>query len=187
MELESETKAKSDAQRNLKRYCSSCIILYMYIPSLSFYCRNDRRYKEVVSQMEEEKSNAQRLQDQVNSLNTKIRNLRRDKEEAENETEGLQRKLRQAKSALEDAEEESSTLKAQISKLRGGAASRKPKVGLMISFSLKFMFTSLSFFPYCFPLPPSFPPSLSLPPLTPSLLFSPYHSLQRMMKKIMIK
>ena len=183
MELESETKAKSDAQRNLKRYCSSCIILYMYIPSLSLYCRNDRRYKEVVSQMEEEKSNAQRLQDQVNSLNTKIRNLRRDKEEAENETEGLQRKLRQAKSALEDAEEESSTLKAQISKLRGGAASRKPKVGLMISFSLKFMFTPLSFFPSCFPLPPS----LSLPSFSPSLPFSPYHSLQRMMKKIMIK
>ena len=76
--------------------------------------------------MEEEKSNAQRLQDQINSLNTKIRNLKRDKEEAESESEGLQRRLRQAKSALEDAEDQISTLQSQVAKSRG--AGRKPKV-----------------------------------------------------------
>lgn len=104
----------------------NCFWLHL---SFSFLLRSDRRYKEAVSQVEEEKANAQRLQDQVNSLNTKVRNLRRDKEDAESEVESIQKKLRQAKSQLEEAEEESSSLKAQVSKLRSGAgAARKAKV-----------------------------------------------------------
>lgn len=104
---------------------------------LTLPLRNDRRYKEVVSQVEEEKTNAQRLQDQVNSLNTKIRNLRRDKEETESEVETVQRKLRQAKSSLDDAEQENSTLTAQLSKVRSGAAGgRKPKVDIYETISV---------------------------------------------------
>ena len=91
-----------------------------------FITRSDRRYKEVQALMEEEKSNAQRLQDQVNSLNGKIRNVKRDKEECESEVETLQRKLRTMKSSLEEAEQENSNLSSQLSKLRagGGASSR---------------------------------------------------------------
>lgn len=57
-----------------------------------------------------------------------MRNLRRDKEEAESEIEGLQRKVRQAKSALEDAEQENQTLTSQLAKMRGGASRGKTKV-----------------------------------------------------------
>ena len=94
------------------------------------YIRSERRFKETQAQMEEEKSAAQRLQDQVNSLNTKIRNLKRDKEDSESEVEGLQRKLRQAKSSLDDAEEQISTLQTQLNKTRAGARA-KPKVCLI--------------------------------------------------------
>ncbi len=89
--------------------------------------RSDRKAKEIIVQMEEEKSNSQRLQDQLNSLNTKIRNLKRDKEEAETETETYQRKLRTTKSNLDDAEEQISTLQSQLAKNRAGGRS-KPKV-----------------------------------------------------------
>lgn len=94
--------------------------------SFFFITRSDRRYKEAQALMEEEKSNAQRLQDQVNSLNGKIRNVKRDKEECESEVETLQRKLRTLKSSLDEAEQENSNLSAQLSKLRsgGGASSR---------------------------------------------------------------
>ena len=73
--------------------------------------------------LDEERSNCQRLQEQVNALNTKMRNLRRDKEDAEGEVESMRSKLRQMRSALDDAEESSSSLQAQMVKLR--AASRK--------------------------------------------------------------
>ncbi len=92
-----------------------------------WFCRSDRKAKELLAQVDEEKGNSQRLQDQINSLNIKIRNLKRDKEEVENETETYQRKLRQAKSSLDDAEEQISTLQSQLTKSRSTARS-KPKV-----------------------------------------------------------
>ena len=85
--------------------------------------RSDRRSKEVTMLLEEEKSNGQRLQEQLNSLNTKLRSVRRDKEDAETEAETLKTKLRQMRSTLDDAEESNTTMQAQMSKLR--AASRK--------------------------------------------------------------
>ena len=107
-----------------------CESLNILIPIyLGFVCapfRNDRKVKETQMLLEEEKSSAQRLQDQVNQLNTKLRNVRREKEDAEGEAEGLQKKLRQARSQLEEAEDNYTTLQAQINKLR--AAARKPKV-----------------------------------------------------------
>ena len=60
---------------------------------------------------------------QVNSLNSKVRALKRDKEEVEGELETSKSRLRQMRSQLEDAEESASTLQAQISKLR--TANRK--------------------------------------------------------------
>ena len=99
----------------------------MIINCCNCFFRSDRKAKELVSQMDEEKSNSQRLQDQINSLNTKIRNLKRDKEEAETETETYQRKLRQTKSSLDDAEEQISSLQSQMAKNRAGGRS-KPKV-----------------------------------------------------------
>lgn len=88
--------------------------------------RSDTKSKDLLRQLEEEKGNSQRLQDQLNQLNGRVRSLRRDKEDAEGEAESLQKKLKQAKAAAEDAEETSSMLQAQINKLR--AAARKPKV-----------------------------------------------------------
>ncbi len=76
--------------------------------------------------MDEEKGNAQRLQDQLNQLNGKMRSLRRDKENAENEAESYQKKLKQAKAQIEDAEDTSAMYLAQVNKLR--AAARRPKV-----------------------------------------------------------
>ena len=73
--------------------------------------------------MEEEKSNSQRLQEQLNQLNTKMRSVRRDKEDAESEVESMRSKVRQLRSQVEEAEENASSLQAQITKLR--AASRK--------------------------------------------------------------
>ena len=60
-----------------------------------------------------------------NSLNSKIRTYKREKEDSESEIEGLQRKLRQA---FDEAEQDNSTLTAQLSKLRGSGASRSKKV-----------------------------------------------------------
>ena len=65
---------------------------------------------------------------QVNSLNTKTRALRRDKEEAEGEVETSKSKLRQLRAQVEEAEENASSLQAQVTKLR--SASRK-KVGTL--------------------------------------------------------
>ena len=59
----------------------------------------------------------------MNSLNSKVRNLKRDKEEVEGELETGKSRLRQLRSQLEEAEENASTLQAQITKLR--SASRK--------------------------------------------------------------
>uniref|UniRef100_A0A1X7TE16 Myosin tail domain-containing protein n=1 Tax=Amphimedon queenslandica TaxID=400682 RepID=A0A1X7TE16_AMPQE len=87
--------------------CSHCYVEDLH----SSTEQSDCCYKEAVSQ---------RLQDQVNSLNAKVRNLRRDKEDAESEVESIQKKLRQAKSQLEEAVEESSFLKAHMFKLRSG-------------------------------------------------------------------
>lgn len=96
--------------------------------------RNDRKVKESQMLLEEEKSSAQRLQDQVNQLNTKIRNLRREKEDAESEVETEKKKLRQIRSQLDEAEDTNTTLQAQMNKLR--AASRKAKVELVPSLML---------------------------------------------------
>ena len=71
--------------------------------------------------LEEEKGTSQRLQDQINSANTKMRGLRRDKEDVEGELETLKSKMRQLRSALDDAEETNSTLQAQMAKMRSAA------------------------------------------------------------------
>lgn len=55
---------------------------------------------------------------QVNSLNAKVRTLKRDKEEVEGELETGKSRLRQLRSQLEEAEENASTLQAQVTKLR---------------------------------------------------------------------
>ena len=60
---------------------------------------------------------------QVNSLNSKVRALKREKEETEGEVDTLRSRQRQLRAQLEDAEETVSTLQSQVSKLRG--ASRK--------------------------------------------------------------
>ena len=59
----------------------------------------------------------------MNSLNTKTRALKRDKEEAEGEVETSKSKLRQLRAQVEEAEENASSLQAQVTKLR--SASRK--------------------------------------------------------------
>ncbi len=88
--------------------------------------RTDAKSRDLGKQLEEEKSNSQRLQEQVNQLSGKMRSLRREKEDAEGETDGTLKKLKQAKAAIEDGEDTIGMLNAQISKLR--AAARKPKV-----------------------------------------------------------
>ena len=94
--------------------------------SLCVSCSADRRAKETQMVLEEEKANSQRLQDQVNQLNTKMRNLRREKEDIEAEAEGMRSKVRSLRSQVEEAEENASNLQTQITKLR--AASRKARV-----------------------------------------------------------
>lgn len=85
--------------------------------------RSDSKSKEFLRQLDDERSNGQRLQDQVNQLSSKIKSLRREKEDAESEAESLMKKLKQAKAMADDAEETSNMLQAQITKLR--AAARK--------------------------------------------------------------
>lgn len=80
--------------------------------------------------LEEEKGTSQRLQDQLNSANTKMRTLRRDKEDAEGEVETMKTKVRQLRSSLDEAEENSSNLEAQITRLRA-AARKKVHCGLV--------------------------------------------------------
>ena len=94
------------------------------------YHRNDRKAKETQAQLDEERSNSQRLQTQVDQLNSKMKSVRRDKEEAEGEVETMQKKLRQLRQQLEESEENNSTLQAQMSKLRS-ASRRAAKVCLV--------------------------------------------------------
>ena len=54
----------------------------------------------------------------MNALNSKVRSLKRDKEEVEGEVETSKSRIRQLKSQLEEAEESASTLQTQITKLR---------------------------------------------------------------------
>lgn len=91
-------------------------------------CSVDRRAKETQALLEEEKANSGRLQDQVNSLTSKIRALKRDKEDAEGEVEAMRSKMRQLRSSLEDAEENSSTLQAQITRMRSAARKTSSRV-----------------------------------------------------------
>ena len=83
--------------------------------------------KETQTQLDEERSNSQRLQAQVDQLNSKMKSVRRDKEEAEGEVETLQKKLRQLRLQLEESEDSNSALQAQMSKMRS-ASRRAPKV-----------------------------------------------------------
>lgn len=66
---------------------------------------------------------------QVNSLNSKNRALKRDKDEVEGELESSKSRIRQLRSELEEAEDNASTLQTTITKLR--SAHRK-KVCLML-------------------------------------------------------
>ena len=75
--------------------------------------------------MEEEKGNSQRMQDQVNSLTSKMKSVKRDKEEAEGEVDNLRSKLRQAKAALDDSEDQVAMLQAQLSKARSSVGSAR--------------------------------------------------------------
>ncbi len=77
-------------------------------------------------QLEEEKSTSQRLQDNVNQLNNKIRTLRREKDDAEGETEGVTKKLKAARAQIEELEEGNSDLQTQINRLKTSA--RKARV-----------------------------------------------------------
>lgn len=97
--------------------------IYWHISCIVDPDRVDRRAKELTMLLEEEKSTSQRLQDQLNSTNTKMRTLRRDKEDAEGEVETMKTKVRQMRSALDEAEENSSNLEAQLTRMR--AAARK--------------------------------------------------------------
>ncbi len=76
--------------------------------------------------LEEEKGTSARLQDQINSLNSKMRSVRRDKEDAEGEVEAAKAKSRKIQSALDDAEETVTTLQTQLTKARTSA--RKTRV-----------------------------------------------------------
>lgn len=89
--------------------------------------RNDRRAKDTQAQLDEERSNSQRLQTQVDQLNSKVKSVRRDKEEAEGEVETMQKKLRQLRSQLEEAEDDKTSLQGQITKMRS-AQRRTTKV-----------------------------------------------------------
>ena len=91
--------------------------------------RNDRRAKDTQAQLDEERSNSQRLQTQVDQLNSKIKSVRRDKEEAEGEVETMQKKLRQLRAQLEEAEDDKSTMQAQMAKMRS-AQRRTTKVNI---------------------------------------------------------
>lgn len=93
--------------------------------------RNDRRAKDTQAQLDEERSNSQRLQTQVDQLNSKLKSVRRDKEEAEGEVETMQKKLRQLRAQLEEAEDDKSTLQAQMTKMRS-AQRRSTKVSIII-------------------------------------------------------
>ena len=93
--------------------------------------RNDRRAKDTQAQLDEERSNSQRLQTQVDQLNSKIKSVRRDKEEAEGEVETMQKKLRQLRAQLEEAEDDKSTMQAQMAKMRS-AQRRTTKVNIIL-------------------------------------------------------
>ena len=54
----------------------------------------------------------------MNALNSKVRSLKRDKEETEGELETSKSRMRMLKSQLEEAEETASSLQTQITKLR---------------------------------------------------------------------
>lgn len=95
-----------------------------------FTSSSDRRAKEAQMLLDEEKANGARLQDQVNTLNTKMRSLRRDKEDAEGEVETAKAKVRKLQSALDEAEENNTTLQTQIAKMRTTA--RKARVSVHV-------------------------------------------------------
>lgn len=97
--------------------------------TIFFLIRKDRLVKESQLHLEEEKSNSQRLQDQVNSMTSKMKSVKRDKEDAENEVDNLRSKLRQAKSALDDAEDQIAMLQSQLAKSRSSASGARSLAG----------------------------------------------------------
>ena len=74
---------------------------------------------------------------QVNAMNTKMRTLKRDKEETEGELETCKSRMRQLRSQLEDAEETASSLQTQMTKLR--SASRKKVRTIPISIQILYL------------------------------------------------
>ena len=102
-------------------------LLLIAIINFNLSNRIDRKAKETQVQLDEERSNSQRLQAQVDQLNSKMKSVRRDKEEAEGEVETLQKRLRQLRVQLEESDETNSALQTQISKMRS-ASRRAPKV-----------------------------------------------------------
>ena len=77
-------------------------------------------------QLEDEKSTSQRLQENVNQLNNKIRTLRREKEETETEAETAMKKFKTVRLQVEELEENNSDLQSQLTRLK--ASARKAKV-----------------------------------------------------------
>ena len=139
-DLEAETKGKTDAQRAAKKWAYYYNIFHLSTTMTLLLCeihprlvlknfRNDRRAKDTQAQLDEERSNSQRLQTQVDQLNSKIKSVRRDKEEAEGEVETMQKKLRQLRAQLEEAEDDKSTMQAQMAKMRS-AQRRTTKVNI---------------------------------------------------------
>ena len=97
--------------------------------SLCSQFRKDRLFKESQLQLEEEKGNSQRMQDQVNSLTSKMKSVKRDKEDAESEVDSLRSKLRQAKAALDDSEDQVAMLQSQLAKSRGSGGGARALTG----------------------------------------------------------
>ena len=91
---------------------------------------------------DEEKSNSSRLQDQINSLNSKNRTLKRNLDDTvskddvdgkgllcilqESDAEGLRARIRKLQAELSDAEENIATLNATITKMRSSARKAPP-------------------------------------------------------------
>lgn len=82
-------------------------------------------------QLEEEKSTSQRLQENVNQLNNKIRSVRREKDEAEGEAEAAMKKMKALRSQIDELEESNADLQSQINRLK--ASARKAKVRYTLS------------------------------------------------------
>ncbi len=68
--------------------------------------------------LEKEEGTSAQLQDQMNALNSKMRSVCRDKENAEGKAKAAIAKVHKLQSALDDAKETITTLRNQLAKIR---------------------------------------------------------------------